>query len=146
MEEKYIDQKAAIIKKIHENISKVFVGKDYQIRFLLNGFISGLYVLIEDVPAVGKTTLAKSLAASVGLDYGRIQFTTDLLPGDIVGMTVWDNVRREFVFKEGAIMHQLILADELNRASPRTQSAMIEAMQEQNIIVDGKTCHTLNTR
>ncbi|MBN1696944.1 MAG: MoxR family ATPase [Spirochaetales bacterium] len=139
MDEELIAKKAEIVNKIIENISKVFVGKEYQIRILLIGFISGLHVLIEDIPGVGKTTLARCLAASVGLDFGRIQFTPDLLPGDIVGMSVWSNEKREFVFKEGAVMHQFILADELNRASPRTQSSLLEAMQEESVTVDGVT-------
>ena len=108
-------------------------------RTLLTGFFAGLHVLIEDIPGVGKTTLARSLARSTGLDFGRIQFTPDLLPGDILGMTVWDIQGREFRFKEGAIAHQFILADEINRASPRTQTALLEAMQENAITVDGTT-------
>jgi MoxR-like ATPase len=139
MDEELIAKKAEIVNRIINNITMVFVGKEYQIRILLIGFISGLHVLIEDIPGVGKTTLARCLAASVGLDFGRIQFTPDLLPGDIVGMTVWSNEKREFIFKEGAIMHQFILADELNRASPRTQSSLLEAMQEESVTVDGVT-------
>jgi MoxR-like ATPase len=96
-------------------------------------------VLIEDVPGVGKTTLARTLSAGLGLDFSRIQFTPDLLPGDIVGMNVWNQVRNEFVFRSGAIMHQFILADEINRASPRTQSSLLEAMQEESVTVDGVT-------
>jgi len=139
MDIKLIEQKAEIVLRIIKNISQVFVGKEYQIQILLIGFISGLHVLIEDIPGVGKTTLARCLSMSVGLDFGRIQFTPDLLPGDIVGMTVWSNEKREFIFKKGAIMHQFILADELNRASPRTQSSLLEAMQEESVTVDGKT-------
>lgn len=139
MDETYISEKAETVLRISKNISKVFVGKEYQIQTLLIGFISGLHVLIEDIPGVGKTTLARCLAQSIGLDFGRIQFTPDLLPGDIIGMTVWSNERREFIFKEGAIMHQFILADELNRASPRTQSSLLEAMQEESVTVDGVT-------
>ena len=97
------------------------------------------HVLIEDVPGVGKTTLARSLAKSVGLDFGRIQFTPDLLPGDVIGMTIWSAEKKEFLFKAGAIMHQFVLADEINRASPRTQSSLLEAMQEQSVTVDGQT-------
>lgn len=127
------------IQTIEAAIAKVFVGKKQVIRLLLTGFISGLHVLIEDVPGVGKTTLARSLSASLGLDFSRIQFTPDLLPGDIVGMNVWNQVRNEFIFKEGAIMHQFVLADEINRASPRTQSSLLEAMQEESVTVDGTT-------
>lgn len=106
---------------------------------MLIGFISGLHVLIEDIPGVGKTTLAKCLAASVGLSFARIQFTPDLLPGDILGMNIWDMGKKEFVFKKGAILSQFILADEINRASPRTQSSLLEAMQEETITVDGQS-------
>lgn len=124
---------------LENEIRKVFVGKKDCIDLLLVGFFTGLHVLIEDIPGVGKTTLAKSLAVSAGLDFGRIQFTPDLLPGDITGMTVWNQEKREFVFKEGAVMHQFILADEINRASARTQAALLEAMQERAVTVDGRT-------
>ena len=103
------------------------------------GLLSGLHVLIEDVPGVGKTTLAKCLAQSVDLDFGRIQFTPDLMPGDIVGMTVWSQEKREFIYKAGSILHQFILADEINRASPRTQSSLLEAMEEGAVTVDSTT-------
>ena len=129
----------AKIHAIGDAISSVFVGKERVIHLLLAGFVSGLHVLIEDVPGVGKTTLARSLSATLGLDFSRIQFTPDLLPGDIVGMNVWNQVRNEFVFKSGAIMHQFVLADEINRASPRTQSSLLEAMQEGSVTVDGVT-------
>ena len=139
MDEKHIADKAEVVLRIIKNITSVFVGKEYQIQTLLIGFISGLHVLIEDIPGVGKTTLARCLAQSVGLDFGRIQFTPDLLPGDIVGMTVWSSEKHEFIFKEGAIMHQFILADELNRASPRTLSSLLVAMQEECVTVVGVT-------
>jgi MoxR-like ATPase len=127
------------IESIAGSIDHVFVGDRRIITLLLTGFVSGLHVLIEDVPGVGKTTLARSLAASLGLDFSRIQFTPDLLPGDIVGMNVWNQLRNEFVFKKGAIMHQFVLADEINRASPRTQSSLLEAMQEGSVTIDGVT-------
>jgi MoxR-like ATPase len=133
------DDKVRTVNKIIDNISSVFVGKENQIRTMIVGFLSGLHVLIEDVPGVGKTTLAKCLASSVDLDFGRIQFTPDLLPGDIVGMTTWNQEKREFMYKAGAIMHQFILADEINRASPRTQSSLLEAMEERRVTVDGVT-------
>ncbi len=128
-----------IVTAIENSIKDVFVGKDKVIRLMLTGFVSGLHVLIEDVPGVGKTTLARTLSAGLGLDFSRIQFTPDLLPGDIIGMNIWNQVRNEFVFKRGAIMHQFILADEINRASPRTQSSLLEAMQEESVTVDGVT-------
>ena len=120
----------------------MFVGKKETVRTLLTGFISGLHVLIEDVPGVGKTTLARALASAVGLDFTRIQFTPDLLPGDILGMTVWEQEKQEFVYKKGAIMHQFVLVDEINRASPRTQSSLLEAMQDESVSIDGVT-HSL---
>ena len=129
----------SLAEGIQRSVARVFVGKESSVRTLLTGFFAGLHVLIEDIPGVGKTTLARSLAGSTGLDFGRIQFTPDLLPGDILGMTVWDIEGREFRFKEGAIAHQFILADEINRASPRTQIALLEAMQENAITVDGTT-------
>jgi MoxR-like ATPase len=130
---------AGLAQRITGNVSRVFVGKEPQVRLIVAGLCSGLHVLIEDVPGVGKTTLARALAASVGLDFGRIQFTPDLLPGDITGLTVWSPEKREFLFKPGAVMHQFLLADEINRASPRTQSALLEAMQEGSVTVDGRT-------
>jgi MoxR-like ATPase len=134
-----IKKNAAIVHSIEENMLTLFVGKEKQIHQMLIGFIAGLHVLIEDVPGVGKTTLAKCLAASVGLSFARIQFTPDLLPGDILGMNIWEPDKKEFVFKNGAILHQFILADEINRASPRTQSSLLEAMQEETISIDGTT-------
>lgn len=127
------------ILQIKEEIKKVFIGKETTINTLLIGFFGGLSVLIEDIPGVGKTTLAKSLAAATGMDFGRIQFTPDLLPGDIIGMTVWSQEKRDFIFKPGAVMHQFILADEINRAAARTQSALLETMQESAVTVDGNT-------
>jgi MoxR-like ATPase len=129
----------SMVEKVKKQISTVFVGKEQSIHTLLTGFFSGLHVLIEDIPGVGKTTLARTLAKSTGMDFGRIQFTPDLLPGDVLGMTIWSVEKRDFVFKKGAIMHQFILADEINRASAQTQSALLEAMQEGAVTVDGVT-------
>ncbi|HUX14310.1 MAG TPA: MoxR family ATPase [Spirochaetia bacterium] len=140
-EEERVGDFARRVARISDSICRVFVGKRSSVDLLLTGVIAGLHVLIEDVPGVGKTTLAKSLSVSLGLDFSRIQFTPDLLPGDIIGMTVWKPDTQEFVFKSGAIMHQFILADEINRASPRTQSSLLEAMQEQAVTVDGHTYH-----
>ena len=130
------------IKLLKTEISKAFIGDDEPVDLLLIGFLAGLAVLIEDIPGVGKTTLARSLARACGLDFGRIQFTPDLMPGDISGMSIWSQEARTFIYKPGAIMHNYILADEINRASARTQSALLEAMQEGAVTVDGVT-HTL---
>ena len=130
---------AQSIDDIIEEIESAFIGKKTIVRTLLIGFFGNLSVLVEDIPGVGKTTLAKSLAAASGLDFGRIQFTPDMLPGDIVGMNIWDQEKREFVFRKGSIMHQFVLADEINRSSERTQAALLEAMQEESVTVDGVT-------
>jgi len=127
------------IDDIIKEIKSAFIGKNTIIRTLLIGFFGNLSILVEDIPGVGKTTLAKSLAAASGLDFGRIQFTPDILPGDILGMNIWDQEKREFVFRPGSIMHQFVLADEINRASERTQAALLEAMQEETVTVDGVT-------
>jgi MoxR-like ATPase len=127
------------IQAARAELCKVFMGKDEPVDLMLLGFIAGLPVLIEDIPGVGKTTLARALAAACDLDFGRIQFTPDLLPGDITGMTVWSQETRGFVFKPGAIMRRFVLADEINRAPARTQAALLEAMQEGAVTVDGVT-------
>lgn len=128
-----------LFRGLQESVESVFVGKGAQIELILIGFLAGLHVLLEDIPGVGKTTLAMALAKSSGLDFGRMQFTPDLLPGDIIGMTVYEPEQREFVFKPGAVMHQFVLADEINRASERTQAALLEAMAEGAVSVDGRT-------
>ncbi len=130
---------AVLAASLKTEIRRVFVGGDAVLDLLLAGFFGGLHVLIEDIPGVGKTTLARGLSLSAGMDFGRVQFTPDLLPGDISGVTVWSQESRSFVFKAGAIMHQFILADEVNRASSRTQAALLEAMQEMSVTVDGTT-------
>ncbi len=139
-----IDPADAAIKldQLKAEIVKPFIGSAEPVDLLLTGFLAGLGVLIEDIPGVGKTTLARSLARACALDFGRIQFTPDLMPGDITGMSIWSQEARDFVFKPGAIMHSFVLADEINRASARTQSALLEAMQEGAVTVDGTT-HTL---
>jgi len=126
-----------IIRAIIEEVNRGFLGKTAQVRLAVNALCAGLHVLIEDGPGVGKTTLAGGLCRALGLDFGRIQFTPDLLPGDITGMTVWDEKKREFLFHEGPVFHQAVMADELNRAAARTQSALLEAMQEGTVTVDG---------
>ncbi len=123
----------SIITQIEETIR----GKRAQIELALCTFLAGGHLLIDDLPGVGKTTLAKTMAAVLGLHYGRIQFTSDLLPSDILGTTYFDSAQSAFRFKQGPIFCQFLLADEINRASPRTQSALLEAMEEHQVSIDG---------
>jgi MoxR-like ATPase len=127
------------IGRIKESISKVIVGKGDTVEKLLVALFAGGHVLIEDVPGVGKTTLVHAVAKSIGCSFKRIQFTPDLLPSDITGVTVYNMKLGEFEFKQGPITSNIVLADEINRGSPKTQSSLLEAMQEQQITVDGNT-------
>jgi len=129
-----------IIEKVwilEKNIQKVIKGKKSTIRSVIVAFLAGGHVLIEDVPGVGKTTLAQSLAKSTNLSYNRIQFTSDLLPSDILGVSIFDQKTSEFKFNPGPIFSSIVLADEINRATPKTQSALLQAMNEAMITVDG---------
>jgi MoxR-like ATPase len=127
-----------ILQKITNNIEKVMKGQSRSVRMLLAAFASGGHVLLEDCPGTGKTTLAKVLARSTAVQFKRIQFTPDLLPSDILGMWVFDQKEHMFHFHEGPIFTNILLADEINRASPRTQSALLEAMGERQVSIDGK--------
>lgn len=120
-------------------ISKVVLGKEKQIRLALCCLFAGGHLLLEDKPGMGKTTLSQALALAFGLDYSRIQFTSDLLPADIVGISIFDQSTSSFVFHPGPIFSNLILADEINRTTPKTQSALLEAMEEGRVTVDGVT-------
>jgi MoxR-like ATPase len=127
----------SIAQKLTQNIQKVIVGKEEPIFFLLAAVLCEGHVLLEDVPGTGKTTLARSLAASLGCSFRRIQFTPDLLPSDVTGLSWFNQKAQEFEYRPGPIQAQVILADEINRATPRTQSAMLEAMQERQVTADG---------
>lgn len=128
--------------KIKENIAKVIVGKDDVINLLLTALLADGHVLIEDMPGTGKTKLAKALAASLDADFNRIQFTPDLLPADITGLDIYNQKSGQFEFTKGPVFTNILLADEINRATPRTQSGLLECMEERQVTVDGQT-HTL---
>ena len=132
-------QVQTVARALQENIGRVIVGKPVTVELLLVALLSQGHVLLEDVPGLGKTTLAKALARSLGCAFHRLQFTPDLLPSDITGVSVFNQKTAEFEFRPGPIMSQIVLADEINRAGPRTQSALLEAMEERQATVDGVT-------
>jgi MoxR-like ATPase len=123
--------------RIIANVQRVMVGKEKEVELAVIALMSGGHLLIEDVPGVGKTMLARSLARSTGCTFRRVQFTPDLLPTDVTGASVYNQKTGDFEFRPGPIMAQIVLADEINRASPRTQSALLEAMEERQVTVDG---------
>jgi MoxR-like ATPase len=126
-----------LIDQAIQSLSRVILGKEQAIRLLLACFLSRGHILIEDLPGMGKTTLSHALAAVMGLDYRRIQFTSDLLPADIVGVSVFNKNSHQFEFKAGPVFSEVILADEINRATPKTQGALLEAMEERQVTIDG---------
>jgi MoxR-like ATPase len=126
-------------KKVEFEISRIIKGKENVIRYVLAAFFAGGHILIEDVPGVGKTTLAISMAKAMSLAFNRIQFTSDLMPSDILGIYIYDEKKKDFVFRPGPIFSNIILADEINRAPPKTQSALLEAMAEKTVSIEGKT-------
>src|SRR5262250_298870 len=117
-----------IIRRLEDSIGRTLVGKPEVVRLAVIGLVARGHLLIEDVPGVGKTTLAAALARSIGVGFQRIQFTSDMLPADILGVTVWEPTRSEFVFKPGPLFTNVVLADEINRTTPKTQSSLLEAM------------------
>lgn len=129
----------AAARAIQANVEKVIVGKSSVVELLIAALLTPGHVLIEDVPGLGKTMLAKALAKSLGCSFQRVQFTPDLLPSDITGVSVFNQKSGEFEFRPGPILSQIVLADEINRAGPRTQSALLEAMEERQVTVDGVT-------
>ncbi len=137
MNKKWHDQNQ-IISWI-DQLSGVLLGKSLPIKLIISCFLAGGHVLLEDVPGTGKTLLSKAMARSLGLSFSRIQFTPDLLPTDITGLTLYDRSQQNFQFRPGPLFSDIILADEVNRATPRTQSAMLEAMAERQVTVDGTT-------
>ncbi|MGQ0830140.1 MAG: AAA family ATPase [Microthrixaceae bacterium] len=130
---------AEAFDEVVANVQHVIQGKPEVIALVLLCLVSEGHLLIEDVPGVGKTSLAKALAASIEASFGRLQFTPDLLPTDVVGLTVWNRTSGEFDFRPGPVFNNIVLADEINRASPKTQSALLEAMAEAQVTVDGTT-------
>src|SRR3989304_5039162 len=121
------------------NVEKVIVGKRESVELSLIALICQGHILIEDVPGVGKTMLAKSMAKSVGCSFKRIQFTPDLLPSDVTGVSIYNQKNKEFEFRPGPVIAQIVLVDEINRATPKTQSALLECMEERQVTVDGVT-------
>ena len=126
-------------ERVIENVERVIIGKHAEVELALIALLCGGHVLVEDVPGVGKTSLAKAVARSIGCSFKRLQFTPDMLPSDITGVFIFNQKTNEFEFRPGPIMAQIVLADEINRATPKTQSALLEAMEERNVTVDGQT-------
>jgi len=134
-----MNQTQIFAETVIENVECVIIGKRAAVELALLGLLCEGHLLIEDVPGVGKTMLARSLAKSVGCSFSRIQFTPDMLPSDVTGVSIYNQATQQFEFRKGPVMAQIVLADEINRATPKTQSALLEAMQEQQVSVDGIT-------
>ncbi len=128
-----------VAQRLIDNISLVIFGKRGEVELAVAGLLAQGHILIEDVPGVGKTMLAKSIARSLGCSFNRLQFTPDMLPSDVTGVSIWNPQSREFEFRAGPVMAEIVLADEINRATPKTQAALLEAMEERQVTVDGVT-------
>ncbi|MDP7340758.1 MAG: AAA family ATPase, partial [Vicinamibacterales bacterium] len=136
------DRLAAVVamrKRVIEEVSRVYIGGEHQLSLILAAMLAGGHVLIEGVPGLAKTTLAKAMATSLGCDFRRIQFTPDLLPADITGTYVYNQKNQEFELRRGPLFARLVLADEINRAPAKTQSALLEGMQERQVTIEGDT-------
>ena len=133
-----------LAETVRNNVAHVVIGKDDVTELLLVALLTGGHVLLEDVPGIGKTTMAKALARSLDCSFARIQFTPDLLPSDVTGLSYYNQKTQEFEFRPGPVLNQILLADEINRATPRTQSSLLEAMQEGQVTVDGETIQLPN--
>ncbi|MFZ6657383.1 AAA family ATPase [Undibacterium sp. TJN19] len=127
------------LHKVAKQVNSIIIGKEQQIRQALVCLLAGGHLLIEDLPGVGKTTLAHALAISLGLRFNRLQFTSDLLPADVIGISIFDREKAQFIFHPGPIFAQVLLADEINRATPKTQSSLLEAMEERQVSAEGQT-------
>ena len=129
----------AVTDKLANEVGQIILGKKQEIQLALACILAGGHLLIEDVPGVGKTLMARSLARSLGLSFSRIQFTSDLMPADVIGVSIYQQNDNRFMFHKGPLFAQMVLADEVNRAAPKSQSALLEAMEEQQVTVDGKS-------
>ncbi len=134
-----VEDPKLVAERIVANVQTVIIGKEREVRMTLTALLCGGHVLIEDVPGVGKTMLARAIAASTGCLFRRIQFTPDLLPSDVTGVSIYNQKTGDFEFRDGPVISQVLLADEVNRATPKTQSALLEAMEERQVTVDGVT-------
>jgi len=129
----------SVAQRLIDNVSQVIIGKQREVRLIVLGFLCQGHILLEDVPGVGKTMMAKAIAASIGAQFKRIQFTPDMLPSDVTGVSIFNQRTNEFEFRMGPIFSQIVLTDEINRATPKTQAALLEAMEERQVTVDGIT-------
>jgi MoxR-like ATPase len=129
----------SVAQRLIDNVSRVIIGKQNEIKLIVLGFMCQGHILLEDVPGVGKTVMAKALSASIGARFKRIQFTPDMLPSDVTGVSIFNQQTNEFEFRPGPIFAQIVLTDEINRATPKTQAALLEAMEERQVTVDGQT-------